>query len=168
MHSAFFLPLTLLGGDALAAHADLSAAPQAALISHGGWNYPRASSAPANAPTSTNPAPIAPPATAIDPYAPRRDAPVFRLRASQSAKPDAAPELSPATPHGTRYYSVHRQVGRQPDATPLPEPVYLDALPVQLSSPVSSEDLAAPPSAPQIIRDANGRVRAVADLEDPA
>lgn len=125
---------------------------EAAVIPHGGWNYPRAAT-----PASSMVAPA-------DPYAPRPDAPIFRLG-------EAAPVASEAKPRsgadGSRYYSVHRQAGRTPDAPPRPAPIYLDALPVDLTTVPSSDDLAAPPAAPQMIRDANGRLRAVADYQDP-
>ena len=132
---------------------------KAPVIPHGGWSYdrlPANNSATQNAPLSE---------VVIDPYAPRRDAPVYRLQSGTAAEPVTN---SPSSSDGVRYYSVHRQAGRQADAVQIPVPVYLDALPVILTSPVSSEDLAAPPPVPQMMRDANGRVRAVADLEDPA
>lgn len=108
--------------------------------------------------------------------APRPDAPVFRLGRFTEYQPThnvvseqaATSTPAPATPNGARYYSVHRQVGRQPDAPVLPEPVYLDALPVDLSTPVTSEDLAAPPSVPVMTRGSRGRLRPTADIEDPA
>jgi hypothetical protein len=68
---------------------------------------------------------------------------------------------------GARYYSVHRQAGRQPDATPLPAPNYLDALPVELDQPIASDDLAQPPEAPAVMRDAQGRLRAAPMADDP-
>jgi len=115
--------------------------------------------------------------------APRRDAPIFRLQrpapaaapAGQAAEAESQPALAP-TPapvaeapgqSGARYYSVHRQAGRQPDATPLPAPVYLDALPVDLTSVPASTDLAEPPAAPNLIRNANGRLQALPDNQDP-
>ena len=158
---------------------------------------PRAEPTPA--PTPTAPAPVAQaplpetpsPAPAVDPMAPRRDAPIFRLQrpapsaAHQAeAQPQAQPQPqaqaqaqaqaapppvveSPGGQGGARYYSVHRQAGRQPDATPLPAPVYLDALPVELSSTPASTDLAEPPAAPNLIRNANGRLQALPANEDP-
>jgi hypothetical protein len=130
-------------------------------------------------PATTPEAPVAPvqvPTTDAapaehDPYAPRRDAPIFRLQNPATAPEPATEGTAPAQPAasagGARYYSVHRQAGRQPDPPQLPEPVYLDALPIDLTTALSSDDLAAPPEAPQIIRDANGRVRTVADPDDP-
>ena len=145
------------------------------------------------APRPTEPAPItaAPDAPAFDPMAPRRDAPIFRLQrpAPEPAAPaplpspetaarqpqtqpqpqaqaQAAPQPLQAAPQeGARYYSLHRQAGRQPDATPLPAAVYLDALPVELDTPPASADLAEPPATPNLARTANGRVRAVPDTE---
>jgi hypothetical protein len=109
--------------------------------------------------------------------APRRDAPIFRL---QRPAPQPAPVAPPAqqtqttpasegqqapTQGGARYYSVHRQAGRQPDATPLPPPIYLDALPVELTTPPAATDLAEPPAAPNLIRNSNGRLQAAPDTE---
>lgn len=151
-------------------------APSNAPLPRGGWAYPKNTHAPQ---TAVEPAPYHAVTTAIsapvvdattsnlianptpDPMAQRADAPIFQL-GSEAQRPQ-----DPATPNGSRYYSVHRQSGRQPDRPQLPAPNYLDALPVELSTSVTSEDLATPPAAPQMIRDANGRLRAVADLEDP-
>lgn len=134
--------------------------------------------APAPVPESVPPAPSPPPvrvtapepeppqpssATAPDPMAPRRDAAIFRI-GSAAPTANGAPASIQQAPAGSagpggRYYSVHRQNGRQPDAVALPEPVYLDALPVELDRAPQSEDLAEPPDAPTVLRDANGRVR---------
>lgn len=113
--------------------------------------------------------------------APRRDAPIFRLQRPQapvqtapvstiptepaSVEPQPAPAAAPGG--GSRYYSVHRQAGRQPDAAPTPTPIYLDALPVDLDRTPSSTDLAEPPPAPNLIRNANGRVQALVPNSDP-
>jgi hypothetical protein len=114
--------------------------------------------------------------------APRRDALIFSLQrpapaavaptpqtpAQAEAEPQAAPGAeTPAPQASARYYSVHRQAGRQPDATPLPAPVYLDALPVDLTATPASPDLAEPPAAPNLIRNANGRLQALPANEDP-
>lgn len=125
----------------------------------------------------------APPAAdpAYDPMAPRRDAPIFRLQRpnaeAAAPQPSIQPELQAAPQprviagaagQGSRYYSLHRQAGRQPDSVPTPPPVYLDALPVQLDETPSSGDLAAPPEPPSMYRDAQGRVRATPQVEaDP-
>lgn len=141
--------------------------------------------APAAAPVMASaPADAPPPAPVADPMAPRRDAPIFRLQ-RPSTQAEAAPAVqaqaqaqaqpsqpmpaadAPAAQGGARYYSVHRQAGRQPDATPLPAPVYLDALPVELTSAPASTDLAEPPAAPNLIRNANGRLQALPANEDP-
>lgn len=114
-------------------------------------------------------------AAAADPWAPRRDAPIFRL---QSQEPTAAP----AEPQGdtadaapvrlsqapgvvpasgqpqARYYSVHRAAGRQPDPTVIPEPVFFDSVAL---------DLAAPPDIQQPTRDVQGR-RAPVPNADPS
>ena len=102
-------------------------------------------------------------AVAADPMAPRRDAAIFRIGSPAVAGSEAAAPVRQAaalpTGPGGRYYSVHRQNGRQPDAVALPEPVYLDSLPVEMDRAPQSEDLAEPPAAPTVLRDANGRVR---------
>lgn len=127
--------------------------------------------APAPSPTSTDP---------FDPMAPRRDAPIFRM---QQDAPNAVPPViqpataapqAPAQPRrtaevsnsgerppsqGGRYYSVHRQNGRQPDTLEMPEPTYVDALAVTMPETIASQDLAAPEQGPTLIRDAQGRVR---------
>lgn len=118
----------------------------------------------------------------FDPMAPRRDAPIFRMQQDAPA-PAAAPSgVQPAaaapgaTPQprrvaevsnsgerppvqGGRYYSVHRQNGRQPDALEMPAPNYVDALVVSMPETIASQDLAAPEQGPTLIRDAQGRVR---------
>jgi hypothetical protein len=114
--------------------------------------------------------------------APRRDAPIFRMQQDAPAPAAALPEVQPAaaspdaTPRprrvaevsnsgerppvqGGRYYSVHRQNGRQPDALEMPAPNYVDALVVTMPETIASQDLAAPEQGPTLIRDAQGRVR---------
>ena len=112
-----------------------------------------------------------------DPMAPRRDAPLFRLTQTgmAAAAPAATPpvqtaavqaEASPlasvpsAAPQGARFYSVHRQAGHRPDPIPQAQPVYLDALPVEMSQTPSSADLAQPDGPPALIRNRDGSVRA--------
>lgn len=127
-----------------------------------------------------------PAASTVDPMAPRRDAPIFRLQ--QSAPPPApraapAPEQvaataeeapapqprvmqmvnsgeAPPAARGGRYYSVHRQNGRQPDALTMPQPTYVDGLVVSEVETLASQDLAAPQEGPTLIRDRNGNLRA--------
>ena len=72
------------------------------------------------------------------------------------------------TPSGqaARYYSVHRQAGRQPDAVAMPQPVYLDALPVELTQPPASRDLAEPGAPPTLLRGVDGRVQAMTPATD--
>ena len=125
-----------------------SVSSPAPIIPHGGWTYPRGG-VPAATDLEATPAP--------DPLAPRPDAPIFRLNSATQP---------PATPGGARYYSIHRQAGRQPDAPVLPAPVYLDALPVQLDNLPAGDDLAAPPPPPEVLRDANGRLRPVPSSDD--
>lgn len=139
------------------------------------------------------PAP-APAQPAVDPLAPRRDALIFQLQRNAPQAPAASPPASSQAPapqppqiaqqpspqpasqpapsdapaqSSARYYSVHRQAGRQPDATPLPAPNYLDALPVELDQPIASDDLAQPPEAPAVMRDAQGRLRAAPLTDGP-
>jgi hypothetical protein len=118
--------------------------------------------APAPVPTQT-PAPQPVEAAAVvDPMAPRRDAPIFRLQ-----RPDgsvAAPPQAGAA-SSARYYSVHRQAGHEPDAIARPAPVYLDALPVQLAQTPTSTDLAQPDGPPTLLRGADGKVRALPQTE---
>ncbi|QDH72656.1 hypothetical protein [Brevundimonas sp. M20] len=98
---------------------------------------------------------------AVDPMAPRRDAPIFRIQ--QPSAPAAAPIESASraapTEQGARYYSVHRQNGRTPDAVSIPEPSYVDGLAVTTPVSLASQDLAEPQSGPTLIRDAQGRTR---------
>jgi len=123
-----------------------SAHAPAPVIPHGGWAYPRGAS------IAHQPLPHQ-----AGPAAPRADAPIFRLNSAQQP---------PATPGGARYYSIHRQAGRQPDTPSLPAPVYLDALPVQLDNLPAGDDLAAPPPPPEVLRDAHGRLRPVPSSDD--
>lgn len=139
------------------------------------WLDPRP--VPAYAPGS--PAAPAPPAPALvaeaapvaDPMAPRRDAPIFRLQPQgpaaapqgSSAQADEPPtqayaQAAPASPgqQGARYYSVHRDAGRQPDPTVMPEPVFFDSVTL---------DLAEPPATEPLMRDPQGRRRAIANAE---
>jgi len=117
-----------------------------------------------------------------DPMAPRRDAPIFRLAQAMprpepvAAISDAPPRANPAAPRvrrvaevtstgerppqqGARYYSVHRQNGRQPDPLTMPEPTYVDALAITMTETPASQDLAQPDQGPTLIRDNQGRVR---------
>ncbi len=117
-----------------------------------------------------------------DPMAPRRDAPIFRLQPSAprpepvAAVSEGTPQASLAAPdlrrvaevtntgerppqQGARYYSVHRQNGRQPDALAMPEPTYVDALAITMTETPASQDLAQPDQGPTLIRDNQGRVR---------
>ena len=109
----------------------------------------------------------------FDPMAPRPDAPIFRMQqdppatATQPGSPAAQPASvaeaaaggeRPAQ-QGGRYYSVHRQNGRQPDGLEMPEPTYVDALAVTMPETIASQDLAEPQQGPTLIRDAQGRMR---------
>lgn len=166
------------GGAASAAAPVLAPAPtRGGLTPANAWMRPpveRVIDAPPPAPTPA-PAPVPAPipaarvqpaaAVAADPMAPRRDAPIFRLgpaAAATAPEPAASPPVRQAVASSgspARYYSLHRQNGRQPDAIAMPAPVYLEALPVELERAPQSEDLAEPPAAPTVLRDSNGRVR---------
>ena len=115
------------------------------------------------------PAPAAAP-DVFDPMAPRRDAAIFSLQRQPAAAvasdaPQAAEvqQVAQAGPYSqqARYYSVHRQAGRHPDAIAAPQQSYLNALPVELTQVQASKDMAEPDAPPQLIRDANGRIRAM-------
>jgi hypothetical protein len=144
--------------------------------------------APAPAPASAAPHPTenAPAEPAFDPMAPRRDAPIFRLRQQAAAEPThtqdvqtpaasnapaaAQPQmvqaaLAPAPVLGARFYSVHRQAGRQPDPIQAVQPLYLDALPVEMTQTPSSTDLAQPDAPPALLRNSDGTVRAMPQTE---
>ncbi|MCW0046148.1 hypothetical protein OIU13_06310 [Brevundimonas sp. BT-123] len=120
------------------------------------------------------PAPQPAQSAVADPMAPRRDAPIYRLQRPQAGAPlDAAAvaasgqaaQTSPAGDNTARYYSVHRQAGRHPDAIPAPQQTYLDAMPVQMAQTPQSSDLAQPDGPPALIRNANGALRAVPQTE---
>jgi hypothetical protein len=139
--------------------------------------------APAPAPVAYSapaPAPARPAEWADDPNAPRSDALIWSVGQPQpqpalpqatqqppASQPQAAPTQprpqpgarSERAPQGARYYSVHRQNGRQPDRAVLPEQVYLDALPVQMDQTPTSPNMAAPPGPPQLVRNPDGTVR---------
>ena len=124
-----------------------------------------------------------PPGDPSDPMAPRRDAPIFRMQQdAPAAPPTVAPAVPPASAaaadapaprrladvansgepppqQGGRYYSVHRQNGRQPDALEMPAPTYVDALALTMPDTIASQDLAAPEQGPTLIRDSQGRLR---------
>lgn len=135
-------------------------------------------------------APVPPPAV-DDPMAPRRDAPIFRMGqgappplpaatpAPEAAAPDtprAAPQPRPVAEvantgerppqQGARYYSVHRQNGRQPDSLEMPEATYVDALAITMTETPASQDLAQPDQGPTLIRDNQGRLRAAPAASD--
>ncbi len=164
------------GAPSIAAPAPAPVASRGGLTPANAWMRPPAEriiDAPPPAPMPTPvPAPIpairvqpAEAAVAADPMAPRRDAPIFRLGAaaapvaSEQAAPQPVRQAAAISGSPARYYSLHRQNGRQPDAIAMPAPVYLEALPVELERAPQSEDLAEPPAAPTVLRDSNGRVR---------
>lgn len=102
------------------------------------------------------PQPAAPAAAPADPMAPRRDAPIFRIQ-----QPAPAAQPASADPEqAARRYSVHRMNGQEPDALTMPAPTMVDVATVNLDQTIASQDLAQPAPAPNLIRDAQGRVRA--------
>lgn len=124
------------------------------------------------------PAPARPAEWADDPMAPRSDALIWSVGQPQTQAPQTqAPQPQPApalvqtrapvqaqtptepTPQGARFYSVHRQNGRQPDRAVLPEQVYLDALPIEMDQTPTSPNMAEPPGPPQLVRNPDGTVR---------
>lgn len=131
-----------------------------------------------------------PPSGPVDPMAPRRDAPIFRMQqdapvappvaAPAVVQPTAAPAAAPQPrrvaevvnsgerppQQGGRYYSVHRQNGRQPDALVIPESTYVDGLALTMPETIASQDLAVPDQGPTLIRDSQGRVRAAPAASD--
>lgn len=137
--------------------------------------------------SAPNPTPAARAAPAVaDPMAPRRDALIFRMQgATGTATPAASPPAQTVAPtpaverpamtasaagpseQGARYYSVHRQNNRQPDPTPLPTTSYVDAIAVDLPASLASQDLAAPPEPPTLVRNAEGRLQAMPDTSIP-
>lgn len=112
--------------------------------------------APVDSPTAAEPSAPAP--AEVDPMAPRRDAPIFRI---QRERAEEAPGQQPS-----RRYSVHRQNGQEPDPTELPEGGYIDGLSIGMPESLASEDLARPPDPPVLTRDAQGRVRAMPARSD--
>lgn len=154
----------------------VAAAPQPETLRQQQAAAPTQAQAPAQTPVQ------APAPAAVDPLAPRRDALIFSLQRNNanSAPAADAPQATPsaeavepqqvalqaspqAAPYGqqARYYSVHRQAGRHPDAIAAPQQSYLNALPVELTQMPASKDMAEPEGPPQLIRDANGRIRAM-------
>lgn len=150
-----------------AAQAEPQPAPQTAVQAE-----PQPAPVPQQA-AQAEPQPAPQPAVA-DPMAPRRDAPIYRLQRPQAGAPldaaaVAASNQAAQTPvagdNSARYYSVHRQAGRHPDAIPSPQQTYLDSLPVQMAQTPQSSDLAQPDGPPALIRNANGALRAVPQTE---
>ena len=68
---------------------------------------------------------------------------------------------------GARYYSVHRQAGRQPDPAEIPDSVYA-VIPEGAFLDAARPDLADPPPAPMATRTINGRVQAINRGDDPS
>ena len=127
-----------------------------------------------------------PVAAVSDPMAPRRDAPIFRMQQTPPPVPQAGPAAAPRVEQpapsrplvevansgerppqqGARYYSVHRQNGREPDALVMPAPTYVDALVVSMTETPATQDLAEPEQGPTLIRDRNGNMRAAPAASD--
>lgn len=109
------------------------------------------------------PAPLVGPAPDDVVQQPPADAPQPAPQAASPAAPQSGPQAQvygePAPARETaRYYSVHRETGQRPDATPLPISVYLDQAPV---------DLAEPPEPPVQTRIVNGRAQVIQPNQDP-
>lgn len=108
------------------------------------------------------------PAPPPEPQAPEAAPAVAPARADAAARapqPRRIAEVTstderPAPWTGARYYSLHRQNGRQPDPLALPQPTYVDALAVTMTETPASQDLAQPDQGPTLIRDNQGRLRA--------
>ena len=153
--------------------------PAQALTPANSWMAP----GPANMPAAVAAQAIPSAPAAADPMAPRRDAPIFHMQDTEGTAPAQAPQARPRTSavsaapaagpaagpaeQGARYYSVHRQNNRQPDPTPLPPTTYVDAIAVDLPASLASQDLAAPPEPPALIRNAQGRLQAMPDTSTP-
>ena len=78
------------------------------------------------------------------------------------SRPMTAPAGSAASPprgEAPRYYSVHREYGRQPEQPEIPEAFFIDS--------VGGEDLAAPPPPPMSERDERRARAAAADPDAP-
>lgn len=134
-------------------------APAPAAVEPSAPPPPQPPPAPVSEP-APEPAPESAPEPApVDPMAPRRDAPIFRLQPQGAAAPAG---------QSVRYYSVHRQAGHAPDAIATPSPTYLDALPVELTQTPSSTDLAEPQAPPALMRTADGSLRAIPQTEADA
>ena len=116
---------------------------------------PQAEVSPAPAPQQTVQAPPEP-----QPEAQPQPAEAAAVAANQQAA-----QMAPTGDNSARYYSVHRQAGRHPDAIQAPQQTYLDALPVEMTQTPRSNDLAQPDGPPALIRNANGSLRAVPQTE---
>ena len=173
-------PVRAAAAPPLAAPAPPAGAPPEYLPDQGRRGQPAPADIVYAAPPGPAPSNTAPDQPA-DPMAPRRDAPIFRLQ--QAAPPPepvadapAVEQAQAAAPRpryvaevtntgerppqqGARYYSVHRQNGRQPDTLAMPEPTYVDALAITMTQTPASQDLAEPEQGPTLIRDSQGRNR---------
>lgn len=133
-------------------------------------------------PAWASPQPAATGAPVADPMAPRRDAPIFSIQTARDASQvSPAPQGSPSPAHaqpfptvsasppreGARYYSVHRQAGRDPDPAQIPESVYA-VIPEGAFLDAARPDLADPPPAPVATRTINGRIQAINRGDDPS
>lgn len=115
--------------------------------SYADFSRPVAAQAPATAAVAP-----ARPADAPDMSPPRSYADFSRPMTSQS---DAPPRGEPP-----RYYSLHREYGRQPEHPEIPEAFFIDS--------VGGEDLAAPPPPPLSEREERRARAAAADPDAPA
>jgi len=117
------------------------------------------------APASPRPEPASASASSLQ-GAPRAEA----ARSSAPPEPERVMEVANSgerpSREGARYYSVHRQNGREPDAMVMPEPTYVDALVLTMAETPATQDLAEPEAGPTLIRDRNGSMRPVPASSD--
>lgn len=116
-------------------------------------------SRPMGSPPAATAAPAAAVADAVD-APPRSYADFSRPMSSPPVVQTPGQPVSATGGEGPRYYSLHREYGRQPDHPEIPEAVYLDSL--------GSEDLAAPPPPLPSDRDERRARAAAADPDAPS
>lgn len=134
-------------------------APQAAVVDPAPPRSYADFSRPMGSPPAATAAPAAPVADAID-APPRSYADFSHPMSAQPAAPAPGQPVSATGGEGPRYYSLHREYGRQPDHPEIPEAIYLDSL--------GSEDLAAPPPPIPSDRDERRARAAAADPDAPS
>ena len=96
------------------------------------------------------------------------EAPQPQLPMPSPAHPQSFSTVTASPPReGARYYSVHRQAGREPDPAEIPESVYA-VIPEGAFLDAARSDLADPPAAPIATRTINGRIQAINRGDDPS